>query len=208
MNIDYKQNYEEKIRLILIEATSSLEEKFKQMLNKHSASGSLRSGSTIKETMKMISELTHELYLEVLSYCDALNLKYSPSLETDISQLASDAQLKFKIESIAIFKKSTELVGKPNLFERMLPEVEADMANNLAIFENNLNTKILELKHSTVKSPIERVLWVLEVIFLVISIFVSGMWFNDPSGNYEPFLVGLLSVISLIPLIIKRMSKQ
>jgi hypothetical protein len=208
MNIDSKQNFEEKIRLILIESTSTLEAKFKLMINKHAATGLLRSGTTIKETMNMISELTAKVYSEVLSYIDALNLKYYSSLEADISKLASDAQQKFKIETIAIFRKSTELVGKPKLFERMLPEVEAELANNLAIFQNNLNAKTLELKEHTVKSPIERVLWVVEFIFLAISIFVSGMWFNDPSGNYEPFLVGLLSVMSLILLIIKRMGKQ
>ena len=206
MNIDSKQNFEEKIRLILIESTSTLEDEFRLMLNKHTAIGLLHSGITIKETMNIIAELTVKIYSEVLSYIDALNLKYHSSLEGDISKLASDAQQKFKIETIAKFEKSVELAGNPKLLERMLPEVEAEMANNLAIFQNNLNAKTLELKQHTVKSPIEIALWVVEFIFLVTSIFVSGMWFNDSSGNYEPFLVGLVSIMSLILLIIRRMS--
>jgi hypothetical protein len=208
MNIDSKQNFEEKIRLILIESTSTLEEKFELMINRHAADGLLGSGSTIKKTMNMIAELTAKVYSEIISYIDTLNLKYYSSLEADVAKLALDAQQKFKIETIATLEKSTKVAGSPKLFERILPEVEAEMANNLAIFQNNLNAKILELKQHTVKSPIERALWVVEFIFLAISIFVSGMWFNDPAGNYEPFLVGLLSVMSLILLIIRRMSKQ
>jgi hypothetical protein len=208
MNIDSKQNFEEKIRLILIESTTTLEESFELMLRKHAADGLIRSGNTIKATMNMIAELTAKIYSEILIYIDTLNLKYYSSLEDDIAKLALEAQKKFKIETIAKLEKSTQMAGNPKLFERMLPEVEADMANGLAIFQNCLNTKVLELKQSTVKSPVERTLWVVEFTFLAISIFVSGMWFNDPDGNYEPFLVGLVSVMSLILLIIRRIGKQ
>ncbi|TMN85279.1 hypothetical protein CWB72_20315, partial [Pseudoalteromonas phenolica] len=127
---------------------------------------------------------------EILSYIDTLNLKYDSSLENDISKLAQDAQKQFKVESIAKLEKSTEVAGNPKLFERMLPDVEAEMANNLAIFQNNLNAKVLDLKENTIKSPIEKSLWVVEFMFLAISIFIAGMWFKDPEGNYEPFLVG------------------
>ncbi|WP_282146636.1 hypothetical protein [Alteromonas stellipolaris] len=208
MNTDSKQNFEEKIRLTLIESTSTLEEEFELMLRKHAADGLIRSGNTIKATMNIITELTARIYSEILSYIDALDLKYSPSLENDISKLALDAQQKFKIEAIAKLDKSTEIAGNPKLFERMLPEVEADMANSLATFRNNLNAKMLELRQRTVKSPIERTLWALEFICFAISIFVAGMWFNDPEGNYEPFLVGLSSAMFLVLLIIKRIGKQ
>lgn len=208
MNIDSRQNFEEKIRLILIDSTSTLEEKFELMLRKHAADGLLRSGNTIKETMNMIAELTAKIYSEILTYIDALNLKYYSSLEDDISKLAQDAQNQFKIETIAKLDKSTEMAGNPKLFERMLPDVEAEMANSLAIFQNSLNAKILDLKQNTVKSPLERTLWTVEFIFLAISIFVAGMWFNEPDGNYEPFIVGLTSAMLLILLIIRRIGKQ
>jgi hypothetical protein len=208
MNIDSKQNFEEKIRLILIDSTFTLEEKFELMLRKHAADGLLRSGNTIKETMNMIAELTAKIYSEILSYIDVLNLKYYSSLEGDISKLAQDAQKQFKIETIAKLEKSTEMAGNPKLFERMLPDVEAEMANNLAIFQNNLNSKVLDLKQSTAKSPVEITLWVVEFVFLVITIFLAGMWFKDPDGNYEPFIVGLTSAMLLILLIIKRVGKQ
>ncbi|WOT03691.1 hypothetical protein [Shewanella youngdeokensis] len=208
MKIDFKQNFEEKIKLILIDSNSMLEDKFDLMLKKHAAHGLLRSGNTIKETMDIIAELTAKIYSEILSYIDVLNLKYYSSLEEDVSKLAHEAQKQFKIETTAKLKKSAELAGKPQLFERMLPDVEAEMANSLAIFQNNLNTKTLDLKLNTTKSPAEKTLWTVEFIFLAISLFVAGMWFNDPSGNYEPFIVGLTSAMLLIPLIIRRIGKQ
>lgn len=208
MNIHTKQNFEEKIRLILIESVSSLEEDFELMLRKHAADGMIRSGNTIKATMNMIAELTEKLYSDIMSYVDVLNLRYSSTIEADISALALNAQKKLKIETIAKLQKSTEMAGNPKLFERMLPDVEANMANKLATFQNNLNAKVIELKQNTEKSPLEKSLWVIEFIVLAISIFVSGMWFNDPQGNYEPLLVGFALVMPLIYLIIRRVAKQ
>ena len=208
MNIHTKQNFEEKIRLILIELVSSLENNFKLMLRKHAADGMIRSGQTIKATMNMIADLTEKLYTDIMSYVDILNLKYFPTIEADISALALNAQQKLKIETIEKLQKSTEMAGSPNLFERMLPDVEADMANKLATFQNNLNAKVIELKQNTEKSPFEKSLWVIEFIVLAISIFVSGMWFNDPQGNYEPLLVGFALIMPLIYLIIRCVAKQ
>jgi hypothetical protein len=208
MNIHTKQNFEEKIRLILIKSVSSLEEDFELMLRKHAADGMIRSGNTIKATMNMIADLTEKLYSDIMSYVDVLNLKYFSTIEADISALALSAQEKLKIETIAKLQKSTEMAGNPKLFERMLPDVEADMANKLATFQNNLNAKVIELKQNTEKSPLEKILWVIEFIVLAISIFVSGMWFNDPQGNYEPLLFGFALVVPLIYLIIRRVAKQ
>ncbi|TMN85266.1 hypothetical protein CWB72_20380, partial [Pseudoalteromonas phenolica] len=70
MNFDFKKNFEEKIRLILIDSTSSLDEQFELMLRKHAADGMLRSGNTIKQTMNMIAEFTTKIYSEILSYID------------------------------------------------------------------------------------------------------------------------------------------
>ncbi|PHR54871.1 MAG: hypothetical protein COA47_14725 [Robiginitomaculum sp.] len=208
MNIQAKQNIEEKIRLILIESISSLEKDFEGMLRRHAADGLLRSGNTIKATMNMIADLSANLYSEILSHIDVLSLKYYSTIETDIADLARAAQEKLKVETIAKFQKSTEMAGKPKLYERMLPEVEAEMANNLATFQNNLNAKIIEIKQSTQRSPLEKVLWLFEIIILVTSIFVSGMWFKDPQGNYEPVVVALTLVMPLIYLVIRRISKQ
>jgi hypothetical protein len=208
MNIDCKQNFEEKIRLILIDSTFTLEDKYDLMVTKYAAHDLLRSGGMTKETMTIIAEVNTKVYSEILSYIDALNLTYSSSLENDISELAQYAQKQFKTESIAKLEKCTEMVGNPKSFEKILPEVEAEMASSYAIFKNNLNAKVLYLKQTTVKSPVERALWALEIICLVVTIFVSGMWFNNPDGNYEPLIVCLTAVMILIPLIIRRIGKQ
>lgn len=134
MNNEIKQNFEEKIRLVLIELKSTLEENFELMLRRHAADGLVRSGNTIKATMDMISRHTSELYDEILAYLDVLSIHYYSLLESDVSNLASKAQAQLKVETIAKFKKSTELAGNPSLYERMLPDLEAEMAKKFSDF--------------------------------------------------------------------------
>lgn len=208
MNSEIKQNFEEKIRLVLVESKSTLNDDFELMLRRHAANGLVRSGNTIKATMDMISDLTSKLYQEILSHLDVLSIHYYPTMERDVANLANKAQIQLKVESIAKFRKSTEMAGNPSLYERMLPDVEAEMANNLAAFQNALNAKVLEIKQNTQKSPIEKLLWAFEGVLLVVSIFVAGMWFKDPEGNYEPVLVGVGLIMPLVYLLIKRVTKK
>lgn len=208
MDNQIRENFDEKLRLIHGELISSLDSSFEAMLRTHSAKGLLRSGNTIKATMELISKITSTLYSEVILHLEALNLKYYSALESDILLLANESFSKLKKELIVKFKKSTEMAGNPDLFDRMLPEVENEMAKHLATFRNRLNLQALELKRKTTKSPVEKILWALEVAIILASMFIAGMWFKDPQGNYEPILVGLGLVTPLIYLGIRRAAKQ
>lgn len=137
-----------------------------------------------------------------------LDLTYYPQIERDIQGLANFAQELYKAEAVTFLQKSTKLAGKPNLYERMLPDVESSMATDLAKFKNQLNATAIQLKLVHRKSAMEKFLWGLEGLLLLISMFISGMWYKNPAGNYEPFLVGLGLAIPLIALGIKFGTKK
>ena len=208
MHPEIKENYQEKLRLTVADIISELGEKFKAMLAKHAAEGMLRSGNTIKRTMDFIAEGNTKLFQETLEYLRSLDLTYYPQIETDIQGLTKSAQELYKTEALVILQKSTEHAANPKLYERMLPDVEASMATDLAKFHNQLNATTVQLKLSNIKSPTEKFLWGFEGVLLLISMFISGMWYKDPTGNYEPILVGLGLAIPLVALGIKLSGKK
>tara|TARA_Y100000588_G_scaffold180051_1_gene193866 strand:+ start:1224 stop:1481 length:258 start_codon:yes stop_codon:yes gene_type:complete len=85
-----------------------------------------------------------------------------------------------------------------------MSEVSATRTN----FQNQLNLKIIELKIVHVKTPLEIGLWVLDLVVIAALIFISGMWFSDPEGNYEPLFAGLGLLVPFIYVLIRRTSKQ
>ena len=90
----------------------------------------------------------------------------------------------------------------------MLPDVESSMATDLAKFQNDLSAIAVQLKLAHRKSSTEKILWGLEGLLLLMSMFISGMWYKDPTGNYEPILVVVGLVISFIFLGIKISGKK
>lgn len=208
MHPEIKENFREKLRLTVADTISTLDVDIKAMLAKHAAEGMLRSGNTIKKTMDLISEGNARIYQETLQYVSSLNLAYYPEIENDIQGLARSAQESFKTEALPRFKKSTETAGNPQLYEHLLPEIESGMANDLAKFQNQLNAASVHLKLNNVMSPTEKLLWGIEGLLLLISMFIAGMWYKDPSGNYEPVLVGLGLVIPLLAIGIKFGAKR
>lgn len=203
MNPEIKQNFSEKIRLVSKELLDTLDQNIKVMLAEHARDGRLASGATIKRTMNFISTGNTSLYQEIIKYLSTLNLHYNPQLEEEVQRLAKSAQESYKDESLKRLKKSTEIARNPKLYDRMVLEVESPMATDLANFQNTLNAFVLNLKLKHKISPIEKGLWCLDGLLLLISMFIVSMWFQNPAGNYEPILVGLGLVIPLLTVGIK-----
>ena len=210
MKSDIQQNYAEKLRIVVTELLSELDQNIKLMLAEHSRDGNLGSGDTIKKTMEYISAGNARFYQKALDHLFYLSPEYHQQLESEIQGLAKPAQNSFKQEALQRLKKSTEIARSPNLYERMLPDIESSMATDFAHFQNSLNSAVIALnqQQNPAMSAMTKVLWALEAILLTVSVIISGMWFNDPEGNYEPILVGLGLVIPLIAVGIKLSAKK
>jgi len=203
MNQEIKENFRAKLRLVVRDLLESLDKNFKKMLAEHSRDGLLGSGNTIRKTMDFISLENSNFYREVMKHMQTLKLQYYPAIETDVQNLAKDVQVSFKNKCFKILRKSTEVARSPKLYERMLPEVESSMDDDLANFQNTLNAFVINLKQQKSTSNIEKGTWIIEGLLLLVSMFLAGMWYQNPNGNYEPVLVGLGLTISLIALWLK-----
>ncbi|WP_101757984.1 hypothetical protein [Oceanicoccus sp. KOV_DT_Chl] len=208
MHPEIKENYVEKLRLATLDKIDELENKFKAMLALHSAKGRLGSGDTIKKTMDYIAQGNADLYQVTIDHLQSLKPEFHPQLEHEVQALAKSAQESFKTESLIYFQKSTEHARNPKLYERLLPDVEANMEAELAKFKNSLNAAVLQLKLNNHMPPFTKFLWGIEAVLLLISMFIAGMWYKEPTGNYEPILVILGLIIPLIAVGIKFGAKK
>ena len=198
MNQEIEQNLKEKMRLVLNDLLEALDIKIKKMFAEHSKTGMLGSGNTIRKTMNFIFQGNLNFYQEVIAHMKTLNLQYYPSIETDIQKLAIGFQKSFKKECFERLKKSTEIARSPTLFERMIPEIEKSMDGDLANFQNTLNAFAIDLKQQKYISSFEKAVWAFEGLLLLSSMFIAGMWYKNPAGNYEPVLAVLALIISSI----------
>jgi len=208
MHKEFRENYEEKLRLVVNSLIEDLEQKYKAMLAEHSAKGRLRSGDTIKRTMDFITDLNRIIYKETITHLSVLNLEFSNGLESTIQSIAQHSHLSYKKEALTYLENATTVGGKPQLYERMLPEVEATMSTHAAEFQNSLNAAVMQLKRNREMSTVIKALWATEATIAMVSLFTAGMWFKDPSGNYEPIIVGLGFVFTLIAIGIKIGAKK
>jgi hypothetical protein len=208
MHPDIKENYRERLRLAFNDSIQSLSGKFEAMLALHAAEGRLGSGGTIKSTMDFIVEENAELYRVAIEHLKSLNPDYYPKLESDVLTLVKAVQESFSAEGEKYLQKGTERARRPDLYERMLPDVEAGMASELAKFQNSLNVAILNLKANRKMSPLLKTFWGVEALVILTSMFIAGMWYKDPDGVYEPILVGLGLTIPLVAVGIKLVSAK
>lgn len=207
MDSELTKNFERKINHSIELILQSLDEEFESMLRTHSSKGLLRSGNTISSAMDLAGKLLEKYFVQAIEHINYLQFSYSDNLETDISKLVHNASEPLKEQLLVKFRKSTEVAGKPNLYERLLPELNQSFQQIQSAFEISLNSNVLLLKAAQKRSTLEKGLWLLELTILLCLFFIGGMWFNDPNGNYEPLFVTLLLVMPTIGLIINKVRK-
>jgi hypothetical protein len=208
MSPEMKENFEEKLRLANVEITKTLDKQIGAMLAEHSRDGMLGSGNTIGKTMDLIEMGSSKLYQTVLDHLCILTIGYSPMLETEIRAVAKSAHDSYKEVALDRLNKSTVVARAPQLYERMLPDVKSGFATDMANFHNSLNVAILEIKQKATMPISTKILWSIEAFLILASMFIAGMWYQDPGGNYEPIVVGLALVIPLLAVMAKFRAKK
>jgi len=208
MTPEMKENFEEKLRLTNIEITKVLDKQIRTMLAEHSRDGMLGSGNTIRKTIDLIEASSSKLYQAVLDHLCTITIDYSPMLETEIRAIAKTAHDSYKEVAFDRLNESAVVARSPQLYERMLPEVKSGFATDMANFHNSLNVAILELKQSSTLPTSAKIIWSVEAFLMLVSMFIAGMWYQDPNGNYEPIVVGLALVIPLLAVIAKFNAKK
>jgi len=202
---EIKQNFENKLQLVLADLLKSLDDKIGSMRILHTSKGTLKSSQTIKETVRFISRGNKNLYQAIINHIKTLSLCYYPELEFDIQQLAKNTQIQFKTESLEKLKNIVnESMGSLRLIDRISDEIKQEMKNDLANFQNELNTVTLNLRAQNHKSKSKKVMGYFQNIILPILMLTFGMLFNkeEISDIRNIVLAILVPVILLVPIAI------
>ena len=203
MNAQTKEKFVEKGRILTSQHIAHLSDEYRKMSFEQSRRGMLGSGSTIDVTTKLISVESKSLYSNILEYVAEAPLQPSENLEGQIAKISEEIHEKFCQEALPFFQKSVEQTRKPELFDRMLPDLESKLAKNRADFQNRLNLLVQKINDQSGRDKAIIILWGVEFTLLALTIFIAGMWYQKPDENYEPLLVLLASLAAITGLIIK-----
>jgi hypothetical protein len=157
--------------------------------------------------MDLISSSVSSLLSEFLNHFEILSLFSKEKNEDELLMIANNSFEEFKSKSLTVFQKSTEVAGRPTLYEQMLPELENDLSSHLASFQNQLNTSFL-VNSGGSKLNIVSILWFLEALVLISTIALGIYWLRNPDSNVEPILVILGALIPLVYLGIRKFGPE
>lgn len=125
-----------------------LDGNYEAVLRRHSADGLLRSGNTIKKAMELVSGGADELKVFLIEQSNWVIDKsiYVPlSIGDDLIDLNEKYFASYAEQSAEYIRKAVKVAGKPELFERVYPEVCASV--NRCLKETNIETKALVLEN-------------------------------------------------------------
>jgi hypothetical protein len=181
------KNIQGRINVLKNELIDNLDENIERMKAEHSSKGLLRSGATIKKVMEEINSLVDSYYSDILEHLKSLPLKASAILEESLNQkidegissilpLAND-----RLSAITAFVQSSEL------YEKMLPDVEAENSKIKLRFENDLNAYLIDLLNTQEQSTKP---WEDEVLKL---------WRFTTKGKRKVLTFPLVAIFILMP---------
>jgi hypothetical protein len=200
---EIKENFEEALRLESRDQLKDLNKKYQAMISLHAAKGLLRSGATIKKTMEFITEGSEKLYESTLVFIRGNSVRFSKLLESDIQLISESFHSLYFKEAKEWLSKSVNLSSKSELYDRILSEVEAEIATIRARFLNELNREIIKLKDVQHTPAWVKGIYVIEIILILTTAVIAVLWIKDPEGNYEPIIVTLALVIPFLYAVIK-----
>ncbi len=142
------ENIQGRIDILKIELVDDLDSNIKRMKAEHLAKGLLRSGATVKRVMEEINNLVDKYYSDIFQHIKSYPLMFSSGLEEQLQEKVDKGLSSITPLVYERLSTITSFVQKPDLYERMLPEVEEENSKLKKRFENNLNAFCIELSKS------------------------------------------------------------
>ena len=150
MNMDQSliKNIQGRISILKSELIDDLDQNINRMKAEHSAKGLLRSGASIKKVMEEINTLVDSYYSDILEHLKSLPLKTSSSLAGTLNREVEEGLSVITPLANERLSAITILVQKPDLYERILPDVEGENLKIKNRFENNLDAFLIDLSNT------------------------------------------------------------
>lgn len=189
MNQNLVENIQDRINILKQELIDELDSNIESMKREHSAKGLLMSGATIKRVMVEINNLVDKYYSDILQHIKSLPLGFSSSLEAQLKKKVNDGLSTIAPIANERLSAITSFVKKPNLYERMLPEIQEENDKLRKRFENNLNAYCIDLSKSSDSNSKP---WEDEVLKL---------WHFATKGKRKVLTFPIVAIFILIPAI-------
>ena len=194
-NIDSLRALGSKIRTYADGQDRTLEDEIGIITNSNAASGTFKSGRTIKEVIRVCSTLTKNRADLTVETIRNLPFSYTVSLEgalkENVRQYFPDDLGGFQVKVRNLVRKA----GGEKLEDVALEEIRAFQKEAVAGLLSDIDQHLVNLKHTYQLSNIEKIFLAVELAGLVGTAFLAGLWVADKNGNYEPFIV-LLTVVT------------
>jgi hypothetical protein len=205
-NIDSLWALGTKIRAYTNAQGRILDDEIEIIANSNAESGIFMSGQTLKSVIRVCCTLIKnrsELATETIR---KLPFSYTPSLETTLKENAQQffpddlGEFQQRIRDIA------QRSGQENLGNWALEEIRNFQREVVAGLLSDIDQYLVTLKHANQLSNIDKLLLIIEIVCVVGTAFLAGLWVADKNGNYEPIIV--LFAVGTAGLEIYRRVKQ
>ncbi len=139
------KNVEDKISLLRDDLIAELDESIRVMKADNSARGLLKSGATVRAVMTSINSIVEKYHSEITQHIKGLPFSHSLEFEDNVSKIVKNGFND--ITSLAYNRLSdiADFAGKPELYQRVFPEVEVENRKSFQRFNNLLNAHSIEL---------------------------------------------------------------
>ena len=190
METNTLNNIKDRVSILQTDLLSELDSEIHKMKAEHAAKGLLRSGNTIKFVMNDIARIVEKYHSELLLHIKSLSLTLTPALENDILEIVNEKLSDIKISAYTRLNDTASFVGKPDLYEKVLPEVEAEVNKSSQRFKNLLNGLSIELSNKSKKNNSGSKPWETEL---------AKIWHFLVAGKRKVLTIPLLFVLIFIP---------
>ncbi len=181
------KNLQGRVDVLKGELIDDLDKNIERMKAEHSSKGLLRSGATIKKVMEGINNLVDSYYSDIFGHLKSLPLQVYPALEESLKQKIDEGISSILPLANDRLSAITSFVQKPELYERMLPDVETENSKIKLRFENDLNAYLIDLLNAQEQNTKP---WEDEVLKL---------WRFATKGKRKVLTLPLVAIFILIP---------
>lgn len=204
INSECLQLLRENLAAISANQKNTLELEIRRITHRNSANGTLKSGNTIREVASSINGLNAQRSGSIQSELKNRPFRYSADLQNEIDSIIQeflpDNSNDFRDRLIEV----VHLAGGDDRAKIAgLELVDGECQRIKQQLGVNVRSALLDMKSMPDENSRSKILFGIEALAFCATIFVAGMWVNNASGNYEPWIV-LITALSAAALEIFR----
>jgi hypothetical protein len=186
---------------------SALEANLYALHHRNAAALRLKSGGTVKEAASIVLSAVADYFAELEAFIKSRPDSRKPGFDANVVDAVSTSTAELLNSINRGMLKSATLAGNPELVHVVQPEIDLGMTRAQETFRSNIRAHWASRAAVDSLTGQERLLLGFEILGLVASSILVGMWIANPNGGYEPYLA-LSGLATLAADITRRVLKR